>query len=709
MHKWVVFVFLTCLQLWPNSVEASALKFCTTAKKGSNKRDALNRACHDLKLNSSVINCVVTEDRMSCLRKLIANEADFTVLEPEDLLVTTLNYVDSNILITHELKQYPDNYTQYDVEMVAIVRNNFDNSWVTTNKKLCYIGFETGQMRVNYHYHYTSYFEKWIINRECDTNKTLLENRIADLSQHFESACIAGPWTLDSTFDGELKSKYRNLCALCGNPNGCYEGDRFYGMQGAIQCLLEVVGDIAWLSRSDASRYFSELASYGYSLLCPDGMFMPLSVNKTCTWIAEPRSVIAVRSDAVERVINKIADMNDAGKKFYPVIHASYKFSHLVNLTTPVDAEGYMKRFAGFLSSKVHSNCREARTIRWCVASNAEASKCGWMQAAAVGVDIEPRISCIQQLDRQAALRAVRDDRCDIFVAKPEEELHARSMNLTPIAHLISNKDLDANRFAAIVRKDAKFMSFAELKGAKACFTGYKSVGWNAFFSILRNGSSDVDCSDTRAMARFFGDSCVQRINESDASVPESLYRLCNQTKFDRKLGPEENAFKCLMSGGDVAFVNISAVKKYFSTFGMFGMNYKLLCENETLENPEPCFLAETTMGSVLANKNASNVKKEDIFLMLLALDRFFGKTHDRETPMFSLYGPFEGESDVIFPDRTMHLQKYARDLRHGRTYEDVLVSLQEKIECKSSSVALSFSLLLVSALAIFSQLLVSL
>ena len=52
-------------------------------------------------------------------------------------------------------------------------------------------------------------------------------------------------------------------------------------------------------------------------------------------------------------------------------------------------------------------------------------------------------------------------------------------MNLTPVAHIISNKDLEASRFAALVRKDAKLKNFDDLKGKKACFTGYKSVGMN--------------------------------------------------------------------------------------------------------------------------------------------------------------------------------------------------------------------------------------
>lgn len=39
--------------------------------------------------------------------------------------------------------------------MLAIVKNRHDNSWITKDKKLCYIGLDSGE-RKNYHYHYTS-------------------------------------------------------------------------------------------------------------------------------------------------------------------------------------------------------------------------------------------------------------------------------------------------------------------------------------------------------------------------------------------------------------------------------------------------------------------------------------------------------------------------------------------------------------------------
>lgn len=52
---------------------------------------------------------------------------------------------------------------------------------------------------------------------------------------------------------------------------------------------------------------------------------------------------------------------------------------------------------------------------------------------------------------------------------------------------MISNKDLEGSRFAAIVRKDAKFKNFNDLRGAKACFAGYKSVGEKSIFEFEKD------------------------------------------------------------------------------------------------------------------------------------------------------------------------------------------------------------------------------
>ena len=53
------------------------------------------------------------------------------------------------------------------------------------------------------------YFESKL-NKTCDKYKSVLENRILDLSNNFKLACIAGSWSLDEDVDIELSIHYLN-------------------------------------------------------------------------------------------------------------------------------------------------------------------------------------------------------------------------------------------------------------------------------------------------------------------------------------------------------------------------------------------------------------------------------------------------------------------------------------------------------------------
>ena len=57
----------------------------------------------------------------------------------------------------------------------------------------------------------------------------------------------------------------------------------------------------------------------------------------------------------------------------------------------------------------------------------------------------------------------------------------------------------------------------------------------------------------------------------------------------------------------------------------------------------------------ILTRENLSPMRKKEIYLLLLSLDRYFGKNYDRQSAMFSLYGPYDGHTNVVFPVRSFH------------------------------------------------------
>lgn len=64
--------------------------------------------------------CFLTAHRLhrfNCLRRLTMAKADFTVMEPEDLVAASA-YNEYNILVTNELRMFPDG--NYKVNRTAI-------------------------------------------------------------------------------------------------------------------------------------------------------------------------------------------------------------------------------------------------------------------------------------------------------------------------------------------------------------------------------------------------------------------------------------------------------------------------------------------------------------------------------------------------------------------------------------------------------------
>ncbi|EFN78174.1 Transferrin [Harpegnathos saltator] len=425
--------------------------------------------------------------------------------------------------------------------MVALVHKNVKHIWDVKDRRFCHPGLDTSN---DWTKTFSMYFEYWVIPSECDPNKTLLENRMYTLSNYFEMACVAGPWSADTIFDGQLKSKYKNLCAACDNPAGCYSDDKYHGREGALLCLTEDVGDIAWVRLDDTLVHFKDeqVDKRNYNYLCPDGGTRPLEYDKPCVWLSKPWPVIVASSQIAEKVsrtMNLLKNATFGWETSVLQLMEGYHISPVSteNLETPED---YLRRFPGFMSANNRVTCRPSRRVQWCVASNLEERKCRWLREASVVYGVEPPISCIQEINRASCLDALRSRRADIFVARTEELLQARKKGLKPIIYALSNKKQELNRIAAVVKHDSKFRSLRDLEGAaKACFAGYESVGWNAFVSTMRNASAEKwGCQDTQAVAKFFKDSCVFGLTDQDRSeLPANLYSLCKQgEKRDKRM-----------------------------------------------------------------------------------------------------------------------------------------------------------------------------
>ncbi|KAG7200605.1 hypothetical protein KM043_001163 [Ampulex compressa] len=632
------------------------LRICVVESVHTAKR--IHRLCPKLGNLTNQVECVVGNDRFNCLRRLTAGTADFTVLEPEDV-VAAAAYREYNVLVTNEMRLFPQE--KYRFQMVAIVRDSVQHLWDIRGKRLCHPGFETLD---DWTKPFSTYLENRIIVKDCDPSKTLLENRIASLSSSFEMACIAGPWAADSAFDSLLKSRYKNLCALCDNPAGCYSSDKYHGREGALLCLSDNVGDIAWVRLDDALEFFKNenIDKSHFNYFCPDGTRRPIGMQNPCTWITKPWPVVVARSQIAEKVGQTMSALKESKFEWQTVLGELMESYRPTPVNTDIieTPEDYLQKFPGFLSANSRASCRPSRRIQWCVASNLEERKCRWLREASFVYGIEPAISCIQESNRSACFSAVKDHRADIFVARPEELFDAKKRGLKEIMQALPKKNEELSRIVALVKYNSLFRSLRDVKGTKACFAGYGNVGWNAFVTIMRNISSNQwSCSDAKAVAKFFKHSCVFGLGDKIREVPNNLYSLCTR---ESQAENDTSAFDCLYSGkAEVAFVDLKVIGKKIGSsvsgnvISIKGAKYRTLCQNNTNINDERiCLLTWAPLSSVIAHENITDVRRQEIYLALLEMDQLFGQTFNGQTPAFSLYGNYDSMQNIVFPVRIL-------------------------------------------------------
>ncbi|KAK9295653.1 hypothetical protein QLX08_010079 [Tetragonisca angustula] len=673
-----LFVLLSFFAFFHQSINAENLKLCVVESVHTTKR--IRGLCKQLVISGSPIECIIGNDRFNCLRRLTMGKADFTVLEPEDLVAASV-YNEYNILVTNELRAFPDEKQRY--EMVVIVSKEVRNIWDVKGKRFCHPGLDTTDDWTNA---FSTYFEEWVILKECDPNKTLLENRMNGLSNFFETACIAGPWTADTTYDSKLKSKYRNLCAACDNPVGCYTTDTYHGREGALLCLTDNAGDIAWVRLNDTLEHFKDerINKEDYKYLCPDGTTRPVKFDKPCVWITKPWPVIIARSEIAEKVEMMMRSSNM--DKFSQLLENYHPTP--VSTDTLEKPEDFLIRFPRFMSANNRATCHPSRRVRWCVASNLEENKCRWLREASIVYGVEPAISCIQELTRAGCLKAVKTERADIFVARPEELFEARKMNLKTMVQIIPKRNNEFVRIAAVVKRDSWFKNLKDLKGAKACFTGYRDVGWNAFVTTLKNISATDYCPDTEAVSKFFTESSIVGLSDSDGQMPYNLHALNKQANgIDKDL----IAFDCMMSNvGDVAFVNLKSIEGKIGNLvqkrGSQARNtkYRTLCLNQ-IDSDEMCLLTWAPLGMVVTHENITDLRREEIYSMLLEMDKLFGSSFKGPTPAFSMYGIYDSNRSIIFPEETQHLQLEVHQIQQVPSYSDIVNDLVKRVHCSGA------------------------
>ncbi|WP_147291042.1 PhnD/SsuA/transferrin family substrate-binding protein, partial [Alteriqipengyuania lutimaris] len=636
------------------------------------------------------MHCVPARDRTACLDKIQHHDADFVPVDPEDIFLAS-KITNQSFIVFKEIrtKEEPDEEFRYEAVAVIHKNQNITSVQGLRGLKSCHTGVGRN---VGYKIPITKLRKMGVLTNLNDPDMTPRENELHALSQLFSKACLVGKWAPDPAQNQALKERYPNLCALCEHPEQCDYPDKYSGYDGALRCLAENGGEVAWTKVYYVKKHFGLPIGAGeavptgedpdnYAFLCPDGTKKPIT-GRPCIWAARPWQGYITNTDVED--MSELRSQISLADNIGETEHAAWlsKVLDLNNKTVAVDNGGpfspqqYLDK-ANYTDVIERDTGDPHRPVRFCVTSDTELEKCHVLRRAAFSRDIRPAFDCVQESTNQDCMATVRDNGADVITLDGGDVFTAmREYNLKPIIAEQYGEHGSMYYAVAVVKKSSSYQSIADLRGAKSCHTGYgRTAGWNVPLYLLLNQSliSRTSCPYSEAVSTFFsGGSCVPGVPHG----PELLCSLCagNLDTGDRTYACSASnnesffgytgAFRCLASGaGDVAFVKHTTVAENTDgnntaawAAGLHSSDFELLCPNggrAPVEQYSRCHLAEVPPHMVVtSNDKSDNVLNEIRHAVLAA-----GDLYSRRPDLFKLFGDFDGTKDLLFKNSATGLR----------------------------------------------------
>ncbi|XP_059044807.1 transferrin-like [Achroia grisella] len=662
------------------------LRLCIVEGRGSYKRAA--RHCPTLDQEDSKVECVLGTDRLDCLRRISKGTVDFGVFSPEDLVAAQWARVD--VLVTNELRSKPK---PFERSVVAVANRRILQDGVTTlhaviqNATLCHPGVGMDDIRPMSDT-LSGYLESLVLERACDPKLSLTENRIKALAQFFGKACKAGPWVPDQWRDAELKRRYSSLCAACAGR--CDTNDPYWGNQGALTCLAEK-GDITWAELEDVRTYFGLTQREGhasadrFAYVCRDGSFMDLDGSEPCVWLHRPWPIIVAKRKSAVAVAALASSLRDGSvlvDRHWRGALAALLEIHLGlpdPLQPPLTPMDYLAKAKGFREAYSQSGCDPPRHITLCTTTILEKNKCEWLNEAGSVYGIAPPLQCSYGADTQACLQAVQDGRSDVVVTSSEYLVAAmRDYSVAPILHEATPIVEKASTVVAVVRADAAITDTSSLKGKRASFPTYDGVAWHSALRYFMT-KDNITCSD---MGHYFTEICAPGIENYNVTrnVVKQFTKNC-YVDDGNILSGEIQALRAVVEGkSDVAFISMGTYNMYTAQ----QINEDWASSREKLvpvcpeENKKYCFISWSNIGHILAPRNLTAMRRQEIINVFTKLDQLFGKHYPFHNAMFSMYGQFSFKLNILFHNNTKMLA--TDDMLNTHPYDNIPLNLERSL-----------------------------
>ncbi|XP_063543762.1 transferrin [Cydia strobilella] len=685
-----VFVFLSSVSpQGSGSGTDGKLRLCVVEGRGSYKR--ASKYCPVLDQSDSGVECVIGQDRLDCLRRMSKGVVDFGVFSPEDLIAT--QWANINVLVTDEIRLRPRKFAS---SIVAVIHKSLLPGLDTVSSvhsilkgsRMCHIGLGADERRPLSET-LTEYLESLVTRKSCNSDLSVAENRIKGMADMFGNSCRAGPWVLDAKRDAELKAKFPSLCASCDRPRKCDRHDRYWGPSGALSCLIEGAGNFTWAEADFVAGYFGSRTGFAnpgdFAYLCRDGSWQEIHEHdEPCVWLRRPWALLVAKTKAAEEVSRLAANLTSAGV----VVGGGWRGALTALLeangalpaplrppSTPLD---YLAGAGGFREAYSQAGCTPSRHIVMCTTSILEQNKCEWLSEAASVYGVEPAVQCSRKGDRAACMAAVKNGTCDVTVASGDWLVRAeRDMSLIPILHETTPIINQTTTVVAYVREDANIFKMADLKGTRAAFPRFDGLTWHSVLRYLVNIEKNT-CKDI--LNGFFKSICAPGVDEYVTDSKRWIEGCV--VEGGKVVEGEWGALRSLVEGkSDVAFLSMATYNQYVAKQipepWVKDVKIKPICAED---NEKYCFISWSNIGHVFA-KNTTAMRRQEIINVMTKLDQLFGKHNPNQASavMFSLYGPYNHQNNILFHDNTKALS--TSDVLRTHPFDKVPLNFERSLK----------------------------
>eukprot|EP00124_Ichthyophonus_hoferi_P004926 Ihof_evm3s615 gene=Ihof_evmTU3s615 len=511
------------------------------------KADAERLLSDAIGLNFEV---VIATDYKDAANKVAAGQADIAALDT----VATITHMGKFKLIVAELL---DSGLPYHKATTLVKADAGIYSFADLQgKKACFTGFGASTSMDTSIGHY-------IRNRMITIVDTLKET----VETYFSAVCAAP-----------------ELCTACKEKSGCKRTGIYSHYEGALRCLSEGGGDVAFVKQDTHDVYCGKGAS-------SPKWCLPKDSYKVLDYTGEvPSHSVVVQigalTPAAETTIQEalaiklpkstyngtfIEGMSEGGVMGYSNTHgtlAGHEAVNLENLACLPHASQllgintlpnckYVDQNLG-PSTNTRSGTTQQDAIRWAYHGEGDTSRLTELLQAQTSLYFQ----VIPTSNRMASANMLRDSTADITSLDTITAV-ARLSSLNLLVAEVHSSGLDYHNCVTLVRKESKYRSIRDLKGKKACFTKFAKdtsmdvpVGYYVKHGLMKPYSTLKE-----TVSSFFS-SGVCAIPDLCGACKDSV-KDGSCTKEDPYAG-YEGALRCLSEGaGDVAFVKADTYKQY--------------------------------------------------------------------------------------------------------------------------------------------------